>query len=322
MEMISLKIPQIFFLSFPDNLVIFRKIHAFWINIIEFLVNNKKFSNLVIGNIYNWIKFLRFISLLLLFSRNNVHTAIMWKEIGWTFTDRDGLSCIPSKRKQECIPVGCVLPARNRMGGGLPDRHTPRQRPTLDRDPRDRDPLGRDSPGQRPPPGQRSPVNKITDRCKYITVTSLRAIKKKQGLLGSYHRSPSSGTGAQLIVRFLNSPDGSNEIGLKQSFSFQSSDRPCSLFEGTERQQGSIPVKCVPPALVATTRCKYLGGRYLVYLPPWVYPLPEWTWDQRYLPPHKGPGTRDTCPHPLDRHTRVKTLPSRNFVAGGNVFTD
>ena len=44
--------------------------------------------------------------------------------------------------KQECIPVGCVPPARNRMAG-LPDR---------------------DPPGHTP-----SPVNRITDRCKNIT---------------------------------------------------------------------------------------------------------------------------------------------------------
>ena len=37
--------------------------------------------------------------------------------------------------KQECIPVGCVLPTRNRVRG-LPDRDPPdKDPPCLDRDP-------------------------------------------------------------------------------------------------------------------------------------------------------------------------------------------
>ena len=45
------------------------------------------------------------------------------------------------KDKQECIPVGCVLPTRY--------QDTPLDREPPDRDPPDRDPLDRDSPGQR-----------------------------------------------------------------------------------------------------------------------------------------------------------------------------
>ena len=47
--------------------------------------------------------------------------------------------------EQECIIVGCVLPACNHMGNSVgqrpPQTETPRQRPPLDRDP----------PGQRFP---------------------------------------------------------------------------------------------------------------------------------------------------------------------------
>ena len=56
------------------------------------------------------------------------------------------------KIKRECIPVGCVPPARYRTGG-LSNRDP------LDRDPLGRDPLDRDpSPWTRTPPsGQRPP---------------------------------------------------------------------------------------------------------------------------------------------------------------------
>ena len=67
--------------------------------------------------------------------------------------------------KQECIPVGCVPPAHNHMGG-LPDRDPCGQKPpptetpwtdTLWTEiPLDRDPCGQRPPGQRPP-GQRLP---------------------------------------------------------------------------------------------------------------------------------------------------------------------
>ena len=64
------------------------------------------------------------------------------------------------KFKQECIPVGCVSPARYLTGVSMTE--------TPPRDPPDRDPnqieiprtetlLDRDPPGQRPTPGQRSP---------------------------------------------------------------------------------------------------------------------------------------------------------------------
>ena len=80
--------------------------------------------------------------------------------------------------KQECIPVGCVPTAHNHMGGH-PGRNP------LDKDPLDRDPPDRDTPLDKPPldrdPGQRAPwtetpldrnpsVNRVTDRCKNITL--------------------------------------------------------------------------------------------------------------------------------------------------------
>ena len=41
--------------------------------------------------------------------------------------------------EQECIPVGCVLPALYRTGVGLHDRDPPGQRPPVDKDPPPRD---------------------------------------------------------------------------------------------------------------------------------------------------------------------------------------
>ena len=67
--------------------------------------------------------------------------------------------------KQECIPVGCVPPARYRTGGlchgDPPDRdppwtETPQTETPLDRDLSDTDPLDTDPLRQRPP-GQRPP---------------------------------------------------------------------------------------------------------------------------------------------------------------------
>ena len=63
--------------------------------------------------------------------------------------------------KQECVPVGCVQPARYRTGG-LADRDPPGQRSP----PRTETPSG-----QRPPP---PPVNTMTHRCKNITFLQLR----------------------------------------------------------------------------------------------------------------------------------------------------
>ena len=57
------------------------------------------------------------------------------------------------RTRQEYIPVGCVLPARNLMavgGGGAVLR-------------------------DREPPGQRPPMKRITDRCKNITLPQLVA---------------------------------------------------------------------------------------------------------------------------------------------------
>ena len=67
---------------------------------------------------------------------------------------------VNSSWKQQCIPAGCVLPARY-CTGDLPDRKPPltensRERDPTDRDPRTETPLDRDPPGQRPP-GQRPP---------------------------------------------------------------------------------------------------------------------------------------------------------------------
>ena len=60
--------------------------------------------------------------------------------------------------KQECIPVGCVPPARNRtasVGGGsslteTPWTETPPRPPWTETSPKQK-PLDRDPPGQRPP---------------------------------------------------------------------------------------------------------------------------------------------------------------------------
>ena len=81
-----------------------------------------------------------------------------------------------------------------------------------------------------------------------------------------------------------------------------------------QKQSESIPVGCVLPAPVATTRCQY-GSRYLVCLTSFVYlstldiPTPSYTYPQIptpwvYLPPDtytheytyplEGPETRDT----------------------------
>ena len=74
-------------------------------------------------------------------------------------------------------------------------------------------------------------------------------------------------------------------------------------YEHSHSVQESIPVGCVLPTLVATTRCQYLSPGYI---PPLGIPTPspmstpqEETWYQRYLPqrppsPQKGPGTKDT----------------------------
>ena len=65
--------------------------------------------------------------------------------------------------EQECIPVGCVPPARYRMGV-LPNRDPWTETPLLQTEsPQTETPLDRDPSGQRPPwtedpPGQRPPV--------------------------------------------------------------------------------------------------------------------------------------------------------------------
>ena len=77
-------------------------------------------------------------------------------------------------------------------------------------------------------------------------------------------------------------------------------------FTWKSEQQESIPIGCVPPTLVATTRCQYWGGgRYVIYLSLLACRHPWYTFPRLYLPfgylppgypPQKGPGTRDTYP--------------------------
>ena len=86
-------------------------------------------------------------------------------------------------------------------------------------------------------------------------------------------------------------------------------------------KQESIPVGCILPASMTTTRCQLTS---LVYVPllgiPNSSPCPHLTsrpspFLQILTLPKKASGTRDTyCPlPPVDRTTPVKTLPSRNF---------
>ena len=78
-------------------------------------------------------------------------------------------TCLNSKvsvfQKQECIPIGCVPPARCRTGGVSmtetprtetiqPGWRTPRTETPPDRDPRDKDPPGTETPQDGDPPGQ------------------------------------------------------------------------------------------------------------------------------------------------------------------------
>ena len=106
-------------------------------------------------------------------------------------------------------------------------------------------------------------------------------------------------------------------------------------------KQESIPVRCVPPTLVATTRCQFLPlgiATPNTYLPlgiatpntylTQVYLPPGYTYLPGHLPPgiptpsriptshpKKGHGTRDTPQK--TRHTPMKTLPSPTSLAGG-----
>ena len=65
-----------------------------------------------------------------------------------------------NNQEQECIPVGCVPPARNRTAvGGLPDRDPPGQRPPWMETPLDRDP-----PGWRPPSTETPPPCELSHR--------------------------------------------------------------------------------------------------------------------------------------------------------------
>ena len=69
--------------------------------------------------------------------------------------------------------------------------------------------------------------------------------------------------------------------------------------------QESIPIGCIPPALVATTRCQHWG----------CVPCGVCAW----IPTPLEGTLNQACPPPRgqnDLQTPVKTLPSRNFVGG------
>ena len=100
--------------------------------------------------------------------------------------------------------------------------------------------------------------------------------------------------------------------------------KTCNYFVRKQWIQESIPVGCVPPASVTTTRCQQWGctfrgeGKYL----PGGVPLHGVPFDggvpSRYTHPHtprKGPGIRHTSLW-TEWDTPVKTLPSLNFVGG------
>ena len=86
------------------------------------------------------------------------------------------------KKKQECIPVGCVPPARYCMGGSPwqrpPGHRSPRQRPSWTETPWTEtpwteNPLDRDPPVMWPvmhAGTETPPVNRMTHRCKNITL--------------------------------------------------------------------------------------------------------------------------------------------------------
>ena len=77
------------------------------------------------------------------------------------------------KKPKQCIPVGCIPPARYRtvVSENPPwTDNPPGQRPRPDRDQLDRDPY----PRQRPTLDRDLPVNRIADRCENITFPQLR----------------------------------------------------------------------------------------------------------------------------------------------------
>ena len=71
----------------------------------------------------------------------------------------------PPPSQQECIPVGCVPPAAVAVRG-VSTRLPLRTRPLRPGNPRNQTPL--DQPP--PPPGADPPVDRMTDRCKHITL--------------------------------------------------------------------------------------------------------------------------------------------------------
>ena len=97
--------------------------------------------------------------------------------------------------KQECIPVGCVPPASVAASPARtpPARHAPPHMPPLCHA---HHPLHHTCPSPLPciPPfaTHALPVNRMTDRCKNITLPQLRLRAVNYALLSAYHQSTKS----------------------------------------------------------------------------------------------------------------------------------
>ena len=76
--------------------------------------------------------------------------------------------------QQECIPVGCVPPAAVAAPGGSPQGTIPEEAPPGGSTPQGKHPPRRNHPPEEaPPPGRKHPplpVNRMTNRCKNITL--------------------------------------------------------------------------------------------------------------------------------------------------------
>ena len=85
------------------------------------------------------------------------------------------------------------------------------------------------------------------------------------------------------------------------------------LRQQTEERQVSIPVGCIPSAFVVPG----VWSQKDRYDPRDMYgPRGEWRYvAEGCMVPERGYGGT-TLPPPMNRQTRVKTLPSRNFVSG------
>ena len=73
---------------------------------------------------------------------------------------------------------------------------------------------------------------------------------------------------------------------------FWASLMKCTNLYVSKLKQNSIPVGCVPPASVATTRCQLLGYTFKGVVPG-IPTSPEGPWDQAY-PPTPSCGQTDT----------------------------